>query len=216
MVFDDGCCRLIAYGVHMYSRPRRLSIVGMTPCGRIGRARPFRGTSVGGVRWEALFDDLERQFTQELRAAADEEVLDLAEAEQAQVTLADRLRARRGQAVSLRLTDGSDVHGTVLDAAVQWLLVADTGRRVLVPVSAVAAARNLGHAAPESPVVERRLRLTHVLRALAREEAAVVVRTTAGDHRGRITRVAADHVELDTGAGSVALALGHVLAVLTP
>jgi len=168
------------------------------------------------VRWEALFDDLERQFTQELRAAADEEVLDLAEAEQAQVTLADRLRARRGQAVSLRLTDGSDVHGTVLDAAVQWLLVADTGRRVLVPVSAVAAARNLGHAAPESPVVERRLRLTHVLRALAREEAAVVVRTAAGDHRGRITRVAADHVELDTGAGSVALALGHVLAVLTP
>ncbi len=169
------------------------------------------------MRWEALFDDLEHQFAQAARIAEDEEVLDLTEAELAQVSLMDRLRARHGQEVSLRLSDGSDVHGTVVDAAVQWLLVADAGRRVLVPASAVAAARSLGHAAPQAPVVERRLRLTHVLRALAREEAAVVVRTTAGDHRGRISRVAADHIDVDAGPGApVTLALAHLLAVLTP
>ncbi|WP_413450974.1 DUF2642 domain-containing protein [Georgenia phoenicis] len=168
------------------------------------------------MRWEALFDDLERQFLQAARVAEDEEVVDLAEAEQAQVSLADRLRARHGQAVALRLSDGSDVHGTVVDAAVQWLLVADAGRRVLVPTAAVAAARSLGAAAPEAPVVERRLRLTHVLRALAREQSAVVVRTTAGDFRGRITRVAADHVDVEGEPGGVvAVALAHVLTVQT-
>lgn len=168
------------------------------------------------MRWEALFEDLERQFTQAERVAEDEEVVELAEAEQAQVALADRLRARLGQEVSLRLRDGSDVHGTVVDAAVQWLLIADAGRRALIPMSAVVGARALAYAAPEAPVVERRLRLTHVLRALAREEAVVVVRTTAGDYRGRIVRVAADHAELDTGGlGGVALVLEHVVAVLT-
>ncbi|MBD8063048.1 DUF2642 domain-containing protein [Oceanitalea stevensii] len=168
------------------------------------------------MRWEALFDDLERQFLQAARLAEDEEVADLAEAEQAQVSLADRLRARHGREVALRLRDGSDVRGTVLDAAVQWLLVGDAGRRVLVPTSAVAAARSLGAAAPEAPVVERRLRLTHVLRAVAREQSEVVVRTTAGDYRGRITRVAADHVDVEAGPGAaVAVALAHVLAVQT-
>ena len=170
----------------------------------------------GPMRWEALFDDLERQFLQAVRASKDEEVADLAEAEQAQVSLADRLRARHGQEVTLRLRDGSDVRGTVLDAAVQWLLVSDAGRRVLVPTSAVAAARSLGAAAPEAPVVERRLRLTHVLRAVAREQSEVVVRTTAGDYRGRLTRVAADHVDVEAeGGGAVAVALAHVLAVQT-
>ena len=43
------------------------------------------------------------------------------------------------------------------------------------PAASVVAARSLGHAAPRAPVVERRLRLTHVLRALAREGSAVVV-----------------------------------------
>ena len=169
----------------------------------------------GAMRWEALFDDLESQFAQAARAVEDEEVVDLAEAELAQVSLMDRLRACRGREVTLRLRDGSDVHGTVVDAAVQWLLLAEAGRRVLVPAGAVVAARSLGGAAPQAPVVERRLRLAHALRALAREEAAVVVRTSAGDHRGRIVRVAADHVDVATDADEVALALAHVLAVLS-
>jgi hypothetical protein len=179
---------------------------------RVGVDEHYRGP----MRWEALFDDLERQFLHAARLAEDEEVADLAEAEQAQVSLADRLRARHGREVTLRLRDGSDVSGTVVDAAVQWLLVADAGRRVLVPTAAVAAVRSLGAAAPEAPVVERRLRLTHVLRAVAREQSEVVVRTTAGDYRGRLTRVAADHVDVATEPGTaVAVALAHVLAVQT-
>lgn len=176
------------------------------------------------MRWEALFADLESQFAGAARVDDEAEVADLAEAEMAQVSLADRLRARHRDDVSLRLRDGSTVRGTVVDAAVQWLLVAEGGRRTLVPTQAVAAAWPLGTAAPEAPVVERRLRLTHVLRALAREGSAVVVRTTAGDYQGWIVRVAGDHIDLRSGAagagrpagGDVAVALAHVLAVLTP
>src|SRR5690625_2658827 len=130
------------------------------------------------MRWEALFADLEGQFAQVAQEERDEEVADLAEAERSQVHLADRLRARQGQEVSLRLRDGSDVRGTVRDAAVQWLLVADGPRRALVPAEAVAVARALGAVAPEAPVVERRLRLTHVLRALAREDADEIGRAS--------------------------------------
>lgn len=168
------------------------------------------------MRWEGLFADLEGQFAQAVQEGRDEEVADLAEAERSQVKLADRLRARQGQDVSLRLRDGSDVRGTVRDAAVQWLLVADGPRRALVPAEAVAVARALGAVAPEAPVVERRLRLTHVLRALAREGSEVVVRTTAGDYRGHITAVGADHLDLVGTSGEVAaIALTHLLVVLT-
>lgn len=172
------------------------------------------------MRWEALFADLENQFRQAAHSVVEEEVTDLAEAERGQVDLADRLRARLGQDLALRLRDGSDVRGTVLDAAVQWLLVlTGSGRRVLVPVGAIAVARGLGHVAPEASVVERRLRLGHVLRALSREEVVVLVRTTVGDHRGRIAAVAADHIDLAPAtAGSeetVSLALAHVLSVAT-
>ena len=168
------------------------------------------------MRWEALFADLEGQFAQVAQEERDEEVADLAEAERSQVKLADRLRARQGQDVSLRLRDGSDVRGTVRDAAVQWLLVADGPRRALVPAEAVAVARALGAVAPEAPVVERRLRLTHVLRALAREEADVVACTTAGDYRGRIVAVGADHLDLQRPTGEVvAIVLAHLLVIRT-
>lgn len=177
------------------------------------------------MRWEALFADLEAQLAGVARAGDDEEVVDLAEAEMAQVALADRLRARLGREVSVRLRDGSAVHGTVVDVAVQWLLIAEAGRRFLIPVEAVAAAWPLGEVAPQAPGVERRLRLTHVLRALAREGTAVVVRTVAGDYRGWIVWVAGDHIDLRIGGPEpgasgegavVAVSLAHVVSVLTP
>lgn len=175
------------------------------------------------MRWEALFNDLEAQFAGAASDLDDDLVLDLAEAERATAALADRLRARRGHPVTIRLADGSDVRGVVVDAAPQWLLVGDGTRRVLVPLEAVAAAWPLGEVAPEAGGVERRLRIGHALRALAREEVPVVVRTVAGEHRGWIVGVRLDHVDVRValsdpheaaGAGAVVtVALRHLLAV---
>lgn len=188
----------------------------------------------GAVRWEALFADLEGQFAAAAQAGREDEIIDLTEAEMATSAMTDRLRARVGGQLTVRLVDGSLVGGDVLDATPQWLLLNEQGRRVLLPLHAVVAAWPLGEVAPEASVTERRLRLTHVLRAIAREGTAVLVRTAAGDHRGWLTRVAADHVDLrvdDAGgalpvrgdalrspgrdAAVVSVALGHVLAVQT-
>lgn len=156
------------------------------------------------VRWEALFADLESQFLDAARTERQDEVIDLAEAEMATLSIADRLRARLGRSVSLRLLDGSLVRGELLDAAPQWLLVVEAGNRILVPGDAVVVAWPLAEVAPEAGAVERRLRLTHVLRAIAREGTAVRLRTVSGEQRGWIVRVAADHVDLrvdDAGGG---------------
>ena len=171
----------------------------------------------GVVRWEALFADLEGQLADAARTAWQDEVIDLTEAEMATAHLADRLRARLGRPVSVRLTDGSLVRGEVLDAAPHWLLVAEDTRRTLVPIHAVVAAAPLGEVAPEAPVTERRLRLNHVLRAIARQGTAVLVRTAHGEYRGWIVRVAADHIDLrvDDGDGLTSLVVAHVLAVQT-
>ncbi|MEE6282716.1 hypothetical protein [Georgenia sp. MJ170] len=186
------------------------------------------------MRWEALFSDLAGQFDAAARAGLEDELIDLTEAEMATSGIADRLRARLGRALSVRLVGGSLVQGEVLDAAPQWLLLADGGRRALVPLHSVVAAWPLGEVAPAASVAERRLRLTHVLRAVAREGTAVLVRTEHGDYRGWLVRVAADHIDLrvdDAGgvlpvrgdavrspgrdAAVVSVVLGHVVAVQT-
>lgn len=176
------------------------------------------------MRWEALFSDLQAQWDAARREEDDARIADLAELEMARVSMVDRLRARRGQPVGLLLSDGSALTGDVLDAAVPWLLVAVGERRSIVPVDAVVAAWPLGPVAAEAPAVERRLGLGHVLRAVAREGAAVRVRTVAGVYRGRIVRVGADHLDLATEADApgrgqverVTIALRALVALESP
>lgn len=171
------------------------------------------------MRWEALFEDLQSQLEAAERAEDEALVAELAEAEIGGTLLADRLRARLGHDVRLRLRSGTDVAGRVLDAAPQWVLLGDQrDRRLLVPVEAVQAAWPLGPVAPEAGTVERRLRVTHVLRGLAREGAPVRVSCDAGDYTGWLTRVGSDHVDLRTeasGQGTITLALAAVLLVST-
>lgn len=171
------------------------------------------------MRWEALFEDLQSQLEAAERAEDDELVAELTEAEMGGTTLADRLRARQGSEIRVRLRSGADVTGRVLDAAPQWLLLGDAQeRRHLVPVEAVQAAWPLGPVAPEAGTVERRLRITHVLRALAREGAPVRVSCDAGDYTGWLTRVGSDHVDLrrePPAPATVSLALAAVVLVST-
>ena len=174
------------------------------------------------MRWELLFADLQSQLAAGEQLADEDMVLELAEAETGQVGLADRLRARTAGAVTLRLRDGQDVTGSVLDAAPGWFLLGEEERRVLVPATAVVMVWPLGGAAPPTTGVERRLRVTHALRGLARQGLRLRVSTDAGDLVGWIVRVGADHLDVrpdrDGGVGApaaVTVALGALLAVRT-
>jgi hypothetical protein len=167
------------------------------------------------VRWEALFGDLQGQWDAAVRAEDESRIADLAEYEMGRVHLADRLRARRDGELTVRLLDGRELAGRVLDAAPQWLLLGRGERRVLVPAAAVAMAWPLGAVAPGPGVVESRLGVPHVLRAIAREGLTVCLRTLAGEVRGRIVRVGADHVDVapDPARARMTVALAALLAV---
>jgi hypothetical protein len=165
------------------------------------------------MRWEALFADLQGQWDAAQRAEDDARIADLAELEMGRTGVVDRLRACRGNMLAVRLTDGSEVTGLVLDAAPQWLLLRSGERRCVVPASAVAAAWPLGPVAPDPGVVERRLGVAHALRAIAREGATVRLRTLAGDVRGRIVRVGADHLDVAIDLVPGQAALGSVITV---
>lgn len=158
------------------------------------------------MRWEALFSDLEGQWAAERRAEDEAEIADLAELEIGRTHLADRLRARVGAELRLRLEDGHEVSGTVVDAAPEWLLLRSGEHRSLVPTAAVVAAWPLSRVAPQAGTVESRLGITHALRAIAREGLPVRVRTRAGDLRGRVVRVGADHIDLAPEDGGPAAA----------
>lgn len=165
------------------------------------------------MRWDDLFSDLQAQWDAQLRVDGDAEIRELAEAETAATTFGDRIRARRGGTLSVRLADGSDRVGEVVDVAQQWVLLGDGDRRHLVPTAAISLAWPLGHAAPAPGAVERALGLGHVLRALAGEGAGVMVRTAGGDQAGRIVRVGADHLDLAGAAGVLSIPWHALLSV---
>lgn len=166
-----------------------------------------------GVRWDSLFADLQAQWEAELRAGDDAEIRDLAQAEAAGTRFGDRLRARRGASLTLRLADGSDRVGTVGDVAQEWVLLAEGERRHLVPVAAIALAWPLAGAAPAPSAIERGLGLGHVLRALAGEGQDVVVRTHGGDHTGLLARVGADHIDVAATTGVLSVPWSALLSV---
>lgn len=193
--------------------------VAAAPWGPTDLAPARRGYALG-VRWESLFADLQGQWDAAQRVDDEARIADLAELEMGRTWLADRVRARVGASLTVRLTDGSEVTGLVLDAAPQWLLLRTGERRSLVPVAAVGAAWPLGPVAPEAGVVESRLRVSHVLRAIAREGVTVLIRSTAVDVRGQIVRVGADHLDVVRdeapglgGGAALTVALGGLLVV---
>lgn len=153
------------------------------------------------MRWTRLFADLEARLDHEAAQERAGLVAELVRAEAGQLTLADRLRALPGTAVSVRTCDGDATVGTVARIAAQWVLLTSPAggreREVLVPLAAIDALTGLGPraTAPRDDVASR-LTLAHVLRGLARDRAVVDVRTRSGAYAGVIERVGPDHLDL--------------------
>jgi hypothetical protein len=153
------------------------------------------------MRWRALFDDLEAQAEALAAAELRAEVADRTRREVGLVHLVDRLRETAGHPVAVTVWGAGVVHGQLLDAGVDWLLLEETGlREVLVPLAAVLGVAGVGAraAAPGSEgEVGRRLDLRWALRGLARDRAGVSVLLRDGSSvTGTLDRVGADHVDV--------------------
>ncbi|GAA0321255.1 hypothetical protein [Kineococcus aurantiacus] len=153
------------------------------------------------MRWDDLFDDLEAQADHERRQDLAAEVADRVRREEATVRLGDRVRAAEGP-VTFVLPDGVGVTGTVATTGPGWFLVVEvgSGRRELVHELAVV----LVHGAPArsaAPLGEVAARRTFLLAVRALAGRGVRVRTSAGSFTGVITRVGADHLDLEDDRG---------------
>ncbi|MFW2513136.1 hypothetical protein ACNI3K_05105 [Demequina sp. SO4-13] len=171
------------------------------------------------MRWEALFSDLEGQLGSAREDEWRAEVSERTRGERIAVDLASRIAAAQGTTLGLVLLDGERITGEVEDSARGWLLLVDAAAREhLVPIQAVASVTGLGRAAHHVTEVERRLGLSHVLRALSRDRSRVRVRTVGGEVHGVIGAVLADHVDVTMdgpGGGRVSVPYATVLEVVS-
>lgn len=147
------------------------------------------------------------------------EVSERTRGERAAVDLPSRIAGAKGATLTVMLRDGERVTGELLDCAHTWLLLgAEGGRQHLMPVTSLTWVSGLGVSGRQVTEVERRLGITHALRALSRDRARVRVRVSGGEVHGVIAAVLADHIEVTTdrpGKTRVAVSLTAVLEVVS-
>lgn len=175
----------------------------------------------GGMRWDALFEDLEAEFAAEGRLQLDSETAERTRADAGAVELADRLRGSLSLHVSIHLQSGSAVAGTLSHAGSELLVVNESQHQVLVPYFAIGWCSGLGRQAlVEQSLVRRKLGLASALRALARDRADLTV-TLAGGSTGEmalhgvIDRAGKDFVDLALTRPGEPRRTGNVLEVVT-
>src|SRR5699024_7696198 len=167
---------------------------------------------------------LEGQFAHHQQEEARAVSEDLTRAEQAQLTLADRLRGAEGRRLTLHLGGAVRVSGVVREGGAQWVafaadgggrgaggplggrgvggqwvaLVADSGgRSAVVPLAAVVMLEGLpsrARLAEDSASSARGL--GSVLREIARDRSMVHLETAGGAVTGRIAAVGADALDI--------------------
>ncbi|WP_193105309.1 hypothetical protein [Brachybacterium sp. FME24] len=179
------------------------------------------------MRFERIFDDLEGRFEhherEEMRAVSE----DLARAERAQLSLADRLRGAGDHPLTLHLGASLCLGGIVEEVGEEWLALREEGsaQRAIVPFVAIALVQGLPtRARPAEESLRSPLGLGSVLRAIARDRAVVRLETTAGGITGRIAAVGADAVDVNSlptgehatvpGSTRITVATASLLAVL--
>src|SRR3712207_719261 len=149
------------------------------------------------MRWVRLFADLEAQLESEERADFEAELGDLVRAERSAVALRDRLRAQVGSTLTWHLR-GQSMEARLLDVGSDWALLRDARGDSLLPLAALVGISGITRAAAlDDGPVARSLRLTIVLRGLARDRSPVLVTLAGGGAlAGTIDRVGADHVDV--------------------
>lgn len=170
------------------------------------------------MRWDALFDDLEAQLHSVASAQQESEIRERTRAEQARSTLAQRLGGQVGRPVGVTTGGGRTVHGVLTNVGAQWVAITAEGRSTVVPFASLQVIRGLGRAVGQPlGVVEARLGLGSVLRALSRDRVSVAIWLTLSRTRvtGVIDRVGADFVELGPGSGDEGGGRGAAREVLT-
>lgn len=164
-----------------------------------GRSAQVRAAYSGFMRFERIFEDLEGQFAhqqqEELRAVSEE----LARAERAQLTLADRLRGAGERPVTVHVGDGLRLSGVVREVGADWVALRDRAADSLVPLAAIAFVEGLPtRARPAEDSLHSPLGLGSVLRGIARDRSVVRLETAAGTVIGRIAAVGADALDVNT------------------
>lgn len=151
------------------------------------------------TRWGALFADLEAQAAAQETLQRGAEVDERARAEIGNLTLGSRLRASVGEPVVVRLAGGLAIAGRIVEAGADWtLLEEEAPREALVANGHISAVRGLArHADTAVGVVQSRLRMRNVLRAIARDRSAVRIHLASGATLdATVDRVGADFLEV--------------------
>ncbi|WP_411373730.1 hypothetical protein ACLH0K_11490 [Arthrobacter sp. MPF02] len=172
------------------------------------------------MRWAALFDDIESQFSESGRLSLESEVNERSRIEMVSAGFADRLRGALGCRIAVHLMSGDTIHGVVSYAGADALVLDEDPHQVLVPYSAAARFVGLGRSLrAEASQVRRGLGLGNALRALARDRAELTVTlgSSAGNLRmeGVIDRVGKDYLDLAAVTPGEARRSCHVSHVST-
>lgn len=156
----------------------------------------------GGMRWTALFEDMEAQLVEAETLALESEVSERSRADVGSVGLADRLRGSLGGPIAVHLVSGSTFTGTLSHVGAESLVLDEVAHQVLVPLAAVSHYGGIGRVAVcESSAVRSKVGLASALRGLARDRAPLTVllaKGDAGEQRlsGVIDRVGRDFIDL--------------------
>jgi hypothetical protein len=160
--------------------------------------QPMPAPYVGGMRWEALFADLESQLHSALDAARESEIRERTRVEQSRLTLVQRLLGQVGLPIGASTSGGRFLSGVLTHVGSDWVSLAVEGRSVLVPLSSLQSLIGLGRGVGQAPSgVPARLGLGSALRGLSRDRVHVALWLGADSrHSGVIDRVGADFLEL--------------------
>ncbi|PPB50794.1 hypothetical protein C4K88_02675 [Arthrobacter pityocampae] len=153
------------------------------------------------MRWDALFNDLESQLQAATALEQESEIRERTRAEQARLTLVQRLLGQVGRPLGVSTRGGRSLEGILTNVGSEWIAVAVEGRSVIVPLSSLHLLRGMGRGAGQ-PLsgVGARLGLGSALRVLSRDRAYVTLWTVSPPSRqaGIIDRVGADFVDVGT------------------
>ncbi|WP_146341198.1 hypothetical protein [Nesterenkonia sp. NBAIMH1] len=153
------------------------------------------------MRWDALFEDLEAQLAAERHQGLELEAEEESELQLRRMSLAERLRAHRGESVRLQLSGVGAVHLVIGAVGDDWLFGLAGAQSCLVTLKAVVSVEGLGaRSCTETDGSHSALGLRRVLTGLVRDRTEVSVHTAGGEAaRGLLASVGADHIDVLQG-----------------